>query len=417
MVVTDDGHKYGLNLLDMVLLHENKPLWPTPQATNTNEDPEEWERRKERHAAQGVNLQRSLGVEAKRDMYPTPRSIDAEPVAGYKRSDGSMALPAAVLEDEGVGALNRNKFPTPRAGDSLGGQSLNATRERMEGGGDVMLSSLLRWGGQGLLVPTPTASDATLNAPTYASPLNKRMGTHEADMDLWLSPRFVEWLMGWPIGWTSLAPLPRGTVRRWAKAMRAMEWWTAEPEGVPRIEPKDGETKVRLFGTGNGQVALVFAVIWRLLEDGGCVDGRTGRPMKNARSKIMAAVKGERTGPEEALAGALESIPGCPEFAQNDRSLPGSPDMAFHGARVAVFVDGCFWHGCPEHYREPRTNVEYWRPKMARNRERDAEVDAALKGIGWLPVRIWEHGLRDGTEKAALSIIKRIKRRNGHGKK
>jgi DNA mismatch endonuclease, patch repair protein len=66
-------------------------------------------------------------------------------------------------------------------------------------------------------------------------------------------------------------------------------------------------------------------------------------------------------------------------------------DLVFTRARVAVFVDGCYWHGCPEHARPSRTNVEFWGPKIARNKERDAEIDQILADAGWRVVREWEH--------------------------
>ena len=66
-------------------------------------------------------------------------------------------------------------------------------------------------------------------------------------------------------------------------------------------------------------------------------------------------------------------------------------DIVFTRARLAVFVDGCFWHGCPEHATLPVRNADYWLPKLARNRERDAETDAALAAAGWRVVRVWEH--------------------------
>jgi DNA mismatch endonuclease (patch repair protein) len=72
-------------------------------------------------------------------------------------------------------------------------------------------------------------------------------------------------------------------------------------------------------------------------------------------------------------------------------SLRRTADLVFTRARVAVFIDGCYWHGCPEHYIEPASNVEYWRPKIARNRERDAETTAALTSAGWRVLRYWSH--------------------------
>ena len=67
------------------------------------------------------------------------------------------------------------------------------------------------------------------------------------------------------------------------------------------------------------------------------------------------------------------------------------PDIVFTARKVAVFVDGCFWHVCPEHGRQPTSNEWYWTPKLTRNMERDQKVTAALEGAGWSVVRIWEH--------------------------
>ena len=66
-------------------------------------------------------------------------------------------------------------------------------------------------------------------------------------------------------------------------------------------------------------------------------------------------------------------------------------DVVFTRRRIAIFIDGCFWHGCPLHYRVPGTNAGYWQPKIARNVERDAETTLALVGAGWTVLRYWEH--------------------------
>ncbi len=78
-----------------------------------------------------------------------------------------------------------------------------------------------------------------------------------------------------------------------------------------------------------------------------------------------------------------------------DWPLPGMPrrraDIAFTSKRVAVFVDGCYWHSCPEHKTQPSNNADWWTTKLARNVERDRDTDAHLVGLGWRVLRIWEH--------------------------
>lgn len=111
-----------------------------------------------------------------------------------------------------------------------------------------------------------------------------------------------------------------------------------------------------------------------------------GEPL--TRSEVMARIGSKETGPEAGLRKALWAA-GLRGYRKNW----GNPsiDVAYVGRRVAVFVDGCFWHGCPVHYREPGTNVGYWRPKIARNRERDGEVARRLREGGWLVIRLWTH--------------------------
>lgn len=75
-------------------------------------------------------------------------------------------------------------------------------------------------------------------------------------------------------------------------------------------------------------------------------------------------------------------------------SLPGNPDFIFSKEKLAVFVDGCFWHGCAKHCRMPKGNRSYWYPKIAANRRRDRKVTSALQRAGWHVLRIWEHDLR-----------------------
>ncbi|MGD0742097.1 MAG: very short patch repair endonuclease [Acidimicrobiales bacterium] len=88
--------------------------------------------------------------------------------------------------------------------------------------------------------------------------------------------------------------------------------------------------------------------------------------------------------------------------------LARTADLVFRGAKVAVFVDGCFWHGCPAHYKPPRSNSTYWLPKIQRNQARDRSVDEALRGAGWGVIRFWEH---EDPEKVAAAIAKAVQRR------
>lgn len=82
-------------------------------------------------------------------------------------------------------------------------------------------------------------------------------------------------------------------------------------------------------------------------------------------------------------------------------------DIVFTRRRIAVFIDGCFWHGCPEHFVPPKANADYWGPKIARNRERDSETTAALEHEGWTVLRFWEH---EDPREVALSIADAVRR-------
>lgn len=85
--------------------------------------------------------------------------------------------------------------------------------------------------------------------------------------------------------------------------------------------------------------------------------------------------------------------------------LRRTADMVFRPAKVAVFIDGCFWHGCPEHYVQPRTNADYWSAKIDGNRQRDADTDHRLRDAGWTVLRYWEHQLVEGLVEAIAEDI------------
>ena len=93
------------------------------------------------------------------------------------------------------------------------------------------------------------------------------------------------------------------------------------------------------------------------------------------------------------------------------KPLPGlrrTADMVFRPVKVAVFIDGCYWHGCPEHYVPPRTNPGYWSDKVARNMARDRDTDQRLLEAGWTVLRFWEH---ESAEDCAARISAEVERR------
>ena len=121
----------------------------------------------------------------------------------------------------------------------------------------------------------------------------------------------------------------------------------------------------------------------------------------------MQANRSRDTGPELVLRRGLRAA-GERGYRVQLRPIPGSRtsvDIAFTKAKVAVMVDGCFWHGCPEHCVESKTNVDYWAPKIKKNRERDLAVDEMLSESGWTVVRIWEHELpSEGISKVLAAL-------------
>lgn len=102
-----------------------------------------------------------------------------------------------------------------------------------------------------------------------------------------------------------------------------------------------------------------------------------------------------------------------------DAPLPGSrrrADIVFTRARVAVFVDGCFWHGCAQHATTPKRNTDWWRDKITANTERDRDTDARLRAAGWIVLRVWEHESPDeAAERIADVVNDRFKRRGRGG--
>lgn len=126
-------------------------------------------------------------------------------------------------------------------------------------------------------------------------------------------------------------------------------------------------------------------------------------PTSEATSKTMKANRGRSTGPEVVLRKALRDS-GYPGYRLNWKNVPGSPDIAYPGRKVAIFVNGCFWHRCPIcNLPLPKTHVEFWEDKFRRNVERDARKTEELISMGWTVVTVWECELKD-----VESVLRRI---------
>lgn len=115
-------------------------------------------------------------------------------------------------------------------------------------------------------------------------------------------------------------------------------------------------------------------------------------PSSPDASRRMAKVRQKETGAELALRQEMYRI-GLRyrvdyEVLRKPRRVA---DVAFPGRKIAVFVDGCFWHGCPEHATWPKQNAEFWREKIEANRRRDADTNERLRSLGWMVLRFWSH--------------------------
>lgn len=121
-----------------------------------------------------------------------------------------------------------------------------------------------------------------------------------------------------------------------------------------------------------------------------------------ARSRIMARVKGRDTAPEIALRGVLSSR--GYRYRKNYRIGRKTIDIAFVHERVAVFVDGCFWHGCRLHGNRPKSNSRYWNTKINANIYRDRMTNHELKERSWQIIRVWEHQIKKNPGAAAKRV-------------
>jgi DNA mismatch endonuclease (patch repair protein) len=128
---------------------------------------------------------------------------------------------------------------------------------------------------------------------------------------------------------------------------------------------------------------------------------------KAKRSEVMSRIRGKGNRDTELRLIQIFRAHKITGWRRN-HTLYGKPDFVFRAGRVAVFVDGCFWHGCPKHHIKPRNNAAFWRKKIARNIERDKEVFRFLRKAGWRVLRVWEHELTRRNERRLVARLRRV---------
>jgi DNA mismatch endonuclease (patch repair protein) len=176
-----------------------------------------------------------------------------------------------------------------------------------------------------------------------------------------------------------------------------------------------GKTRERYVGevTADNRIDNL-ALAWRIVTERGLRDQSAGPPPNRvARGReswasseavraVMKANRGRDTRPELALRSAVHAL-GL-RYRVGTRPLPGlrrTADLVFPRIKVAVFLDGCFWHRCPEHFRPSKVNANFWSAKISTNQERDVDTDRQLSEAGWTVIRVWEH---ERPREAALRI-------------
>lgn len=126
---------------------------------------------------------------------------------------------------------------------------------------------------------------------------------------------------------------------------------------------------------------------------------------KEQRSKTMSKIRA-KSKLEDLFASALwrKNI----RFRRNVKSLKGTPDIAIKKYKIVIFVDSCFWHVCPQHFKRPKSNQEFWDKKFGRNVERDKEIDEFYKQENWHVKHVWEHEIRGDLDKAVEETMEFI---------
>ena len=128
---------------------------------------------------------------------------------------------------------------------------------------------------------------------------------------------------------------------------------------------------------------------------------------KAKRSQVMSRIRGRGNKETELALAKLLRAAGITGWRRHT-ALLGRPDFTFRKERVVLFVDGCFWHGCPQHSNMPANNRAFWLKKLTRNKERDRLVARALRQSGWRVLRIWEHALTRKNQARSVGRVRRF---------
>jgi DNA mismatch endonuclease (patch repair protein) len=123
------------------------------------------------------------------------------------------------------------------------------------------------------------------------------------------------------------------------------------------------------------------------------------------RSYNMSRIRSKWAKQERIIHNYLK---GCKIRHKMHPTMTGNPDILFKSSKTVVFIDGCFWHKCPKCYKEPKSNTDFWLPKIERNVKRDRYVNRMLKKDGWRVIRIWEHEIKKDLKKCADKLIKEV---------
>lgn len=158
---------------------------------------------------------------------------------------------------------------------------------------------------------------------------------------------------------------------------------------------KRSEVMSRIRSRGNKDTELRLRAVFR-------VHGITGW-------RRQVAVRFQVSGSKSQVSAGRERVKNLkPETSNLKQTKSVRPDFVFRAQKLAVFVDGCFWHGCPQHFTRPKSRQKFWHAKIARNQARDAEVTKVLRKAGWRVLRLWEHELAVKREKRLLARLRRL---------